>query len=33
MALEFVHFLAGPTIVSAGGRSTDYLGTEIRYGW
>jgi hypothetical protein len=33
VALEFVHFLAGPTIVSAGGRSSDYLGTEIRYGW
>src|SRR5258706_15803552 len=27
MALEFVHFLAGPTLVSAGGRTTQYLGT------
>jgi len=33
LALEFVHFSGGPTIVAAGGRSTDYLGTEIRYGW
>ena len=33
LALELVHFSAGPTIMSAGGRSTDYLGTEIRYGW
>jgi len=33
LALEFVHFLAGPTIVSAGGHNADYLGTEVRYGW
>lgn len=33
LALEFVHFSAGPTIVSAGGHNTDYLGTEVRYGW
>jgi hypothetical protein len=33
LALEFVHFLAGPTIESAGGHNTDYLGTEVRYGW
>jgi|HubBroStandDraft_6_1064221.scaffolds.fasta_scaffold114937_3 hypothetical protein len=33
LALEFVHFSAGPTIMSAGGHNTDYLGTEIRYGW
>ena len=32
LALEIVHFAAGPTIVSAGGQSTDYLGTEVRYG-
>ena len=28
-----VHFSAGPTIVSAGGHNTDYLGTEVRCGW
>ena len=33
LAVEFVHFSAGPTIVSAGGHNTDYLGTEVRYGW
>ncbi|HWY16700.1 MAG TPA: alginate export family protein [Rhizomicrobium sp.] len=33
LALEFVHFVAGPTIVSAGGHDADYLGTELRYGW
>jgi len=33
LALEFVHFLAGPTIVSAGGHNADYLGTEVRFGW
>jgi hypothetical protein len=33
LALELVHFSAGPTIVSAGGHNTDYLGTEVRYGW
>jgi hypothetical protein len=33
LALEFVHFSAGPTIMSAGGHNTDYLGTEVRYGW
>jgi len=33
LALELVHFSAGPTIVSAGGHDTDYLGTELRYGW
>jgi alginate export protein len=33
LALEFVHFSAGPTIVSAGGHGADYLGTEVRYGW
>ncbi len=33
LALELVHFSAGPTIVSAGGHNTDYFGTEVRYGW
>jgi len=33
LALEVVHFSAGPTIASAGGHSTDYLGMEARYGW
>lgn len=33
LALEFVHFSVGPTIVSAGGHNADYLGTELRYGW
>ena len=33
LALELVHFSAGPTIGSAGGHDTDYLGTEVRYGW
>jgi len=33
LALEFVHFAVGPTIVSAGGHNTDYLGTEVRFGW
>jgi len=33
LALELVHFSAGPTIVSGGGHDTDYLGTEVRYGW
>lgn len=33
LALEFVHFSAGPTIMSAGGHDTDYFGTEVRYGW
>jgi len=33
LALEFVHFDAGATIVYAGGHDTNYLGAEIRYGW
>src|SRR5260221_10910772 len=33
LALELVHFSAGPTIVSAGGHNTDYFRTEVRYGW
>ena len=33
VALEFVDFSAGPTIVSAGGHDTDYFGAEVRYGW
>jgi hypothetical protein len=33
LALEVVHFTAGPTIASAGGHSTNYLGMEVRYGW
>jgi hypothetical protein len=33
LALELVHFWAGPTLVSAGGHDTDYLGVEARYGW
>lgn len=33
LALEYVHFSVGPTLVSAGGRDTDYLGAEVRYAW
>jgi hypothetical protein len=33
LALEFVHFVVGQTILSAGGHNVDYLGTEVRYGW
>jgi hypothetical protein len=33
LALEAVHFLAGGTVVSAGGHDTDYFGAEVRYGW
>jgi len=33
LALEVVHFSAGATVVSVGGRDTDYFGAEVRYGW
>jgi hypothetical protein len=33
LALEAVHFVAGTTVVSVGGRDTNYLGVEVRYGW
>jgi hypothetical protein len=33
LALEAVHFLAGATVVSAGGHDTNYFGAEVRYGW
>ncbi len=33
LALELVHFVAGPTIRAAGGQDTDYLGTQLKYGW
>jgi len=33
LALEAVHFVAGTTVVSVGGRDTNYLGIEVRYGW
>jgi hypothetical protein len=33
LALEVVHFSAGATVVSAGGRDTNYFGAEVRYGW
>jgi len=33
LALEAVHFVAGATVVSVGGRDTNYLGIEVRYGW
>ncbi len=33
LALELVHFAAGSTIASVGGHGTNYLSTEVRYGW
>jgi len=33
LALEYVHFSVGATIVSVGGHDTDYFGAEVRYGW
>jgi hypothetical protein len=33
LALEAVHFADGGTVVSVGGRDTNYLGIEVRYGW
>lgn len=31
--LEYVYFSVGPTLISAGGHDTNYLGAEVRYGW
>jgi hypothetical protein len=33
LALEYVHFSVGATVVSAGGHDTNYFGAEVRYGW
>jgi hypothetical protein len=33
LALEYVHFSVGATVVSVSGHDTDYLGAEVRYGW
>jgi hypothetical protein len=33
LALEVVHFWAGPTVVAVGGHDTSYFGAEVRYGW
>jgi hypothetical protein len=33
LALEYVHFSVGPTVVSVGGHDTNYFGAEARYGW
>jgi hypothetical protein len=33
LALEAVHFAAGPTVVSVGGHDTNYFGAEVLYGW
>lgn len=32
-SLEAVHFHAGDTLRSAGGRDADYLGVELKFGW
>ncbi|WBU31941.1 alginate export family protein [Rhodopseudomonas palustris] len=32
-AIEAVHFDVGDTIRTAGGRSSDYLGLQLQYGW
>jgi len=32
-AIEAVHFEVGDTIRNAGGRSSDYLGAQLQYGW
>nr|WP_244432084.1 alginate export family protein [Rhodopseudomonas sp. B29] len=32
-AIEAVHFEVGDTILRAGGRSSDYLGAQLQYGW
>jgi hypothetical protein len=32
-AVEFVAYQVGDTIRQAGGRSSDYLGVELKYGW
>jgi len=32
-AIEFVHFQVGDAIRNAGGHNSDYLGTELRFGW
>jgi hypothetical protein len=33
LALEYVHFSVGATVVSVGGHDTNYFGAEVRYGW
>ena len=33
LALEYVHFSVGASVVSVGGHDTDYFGAEVRYGW
>lgn len=33
LALEYVHFSVGATVVSVGGHDTDYFAAEVRYGW
>ncbi len=33
LALEYVHFSVGATVVSVGGHDTDYFSAEVRYGW
>ena len=33
VAVEAVHFAVGDVIRRAGGRTSDYLGVEIKYGW
>ena len=33
LALEYVHFSVGATVVSVGGHDTDYFAVEVRYGW
>jgi hypothetical protein len=32
-SVEAVHFQAGDTLRSAGGRDADYLGLELKFGW
>lgn len=33
LALEYVHFSVGATLISTGGHDTDYLAAEVRYAW
>jgi len=33
VAVEAVHFQAGDVILRAGGRNSDYVGVELKYGW
>lgn len=32
-ALEFVHFQVAEAIEAVGGRNSDYIGVEIKFGW